>query len=158
MRGSEATRVEFSGSDEVRYDTVSVKHILVADDNTYLRKLCVDVLVGAGYKVAGFANGAAAWQALQSNRYDLLVTDNKMPKMSGIEMIEKMRAACMLLPVIMATGYLPMQEFSRKPWLQPDATLERPFSNDDLLKTVKKVLRRNDDYNSHLKILLRAYP
>jgi hypothetical protein len=40
----------------------------------------------------------------------------------------------------MATRYLPTHEFARRPWLKPDAALERPFSNEDLLETVKKVL------------------
>ena len=74
------------------------------------------------------------------NNYDLVVTDNKMPNMTGIEMIEKLRSARISVPVIMATQYLPTHEFVRKPWLTPDATLQRPFSNDDLLETVKKVL------------------
>jgi hypothetical protein len=50
----------------------------------------------------------------------------------------------MAVPVIMATSYLPTHEFARKPWLKPDAALERPFSSDDLLETVKKVLGTDD--------------
>ena len=78
------------------------------------------------------------WEALQNNSYDLVITDNKMPRMTGIEMIEKLRSATMTLPVIMATRYLPTHEFVRRPWLKPDAALERPFSNDELLAAVKK--------------------
>jgi DNA-binding NtrC family response regulator len=85
-------------------------------------------------------DGAAGWEALQDNSYDLAITDNKMPRMTGVEMIEKLRSARMTLPVIMATGHLPVNEFARKPWLKPNATLQRPFSNDDLLEAVKKVL------------------
>jgi hypothetical protein len=42
-----------------------------------------------------------------------------------------------------------MDEFARKPWLKPDATLQRPFSNDDLLEAVKKVLRPDDSPREH---------
>jgi len=88
--------------------------------------------------------GAAGWDALQTRGYDLIVTDNKMPRMTGIEMIGRLRSAKMAVPVIMATRQLPVFEFASRPWLKPDAALERPFSNDDLLETVKKVLGQAD--------------
>ena len=124
-----------------QYPTNSPKRILVVDDDSDTRQLSVDVLVGSGYDVDAVIDGAAGWEALQNASYDLAITDNKMPRMTGIEMIEKLRSARMTLPVIMATGHLPLNEFTRRPWLKPDATLQRPFSNDDLLETVQKVLR-----------------
>jgi DNA-binding response OmpR family regulator len=115
--------------------------ILVVDDNIDTRQLSVDVLLGSGYDVEGAKDGAAGWEAfLAGNHYDLVVTDNKMPNMTGIEMIARLRSACITVPIIMATEHLPTHEFARKPWLTPQATLQRPFSNDDLLKAVKKVL------------------
>jgi DNA-binding response OmpR family regulator len=120
--------------------TNSAHRILVVDDDSDTRQLSVDVLVGSGYDVDAVMDGAAGWEALQDISYDLTITDNKMPRMTGMEMIEKLRSARMTLPVIMATGHLPVNEFARKPWLKPNATLQRPFSNDDLLEAVKKVL------------------
>jgi PAS domain S-box-containing protein len=67
-----------------------------------------------------------------------------MPNMSGIEMIAKLRAANMTLPVIMATGLLPMQDFVRRPWLKPDVTLGKPFSNAELLAVVRNLLGTDD--------------
>jgi len=124
--------------------TNSTRRILVVDDDSDTRQLSVDVLAGSGYDVEAVKDGAAGWEALQANSYDLTITDNKMPRMTGIEMIEKLRSARMAFPVIMATGHLPTHEFARKPWLKPDVTLQRPFSNDDLLEAVKKVLRTDD--------------
>jgi DNA-binding response OmpR family regulator len=123
--------------------------ILVVDDDKDTRQNSFDVLVASGYDVAAVKDGAAGWEALQSHNYDLAITDNKMPRMTGIEMIEKLRLARMTLPVIMATRYLPMNAFARKPWLTPDAMLERPFSNDELLAAVKKVLRTDDTPYEH---------
>ena len=115
--------------------------ILVVDDDNDTRQLSVDVLVGAGYDIEVAKDGAAGWKKLQSgNNYDLVVTDNKMPNMTGVEMIARLRSARITVPVIMATAHLPASEFARKPRLRPDATLPKPFSNDDLLETVKKVL------------------
>jgi CheY-like chemotaxis protein len=66
------------------------RRILVVDDDNDTRQLSVDVLAGSGYDVEGVKDGAAGWKALQAdNNYDLIVTDNKMPNMTGIEMIAK---------------------------------------------------------------------
>jgi DNA-binding response OmpR family regulator len=137
--------------------TNSPHRILVVDDDSDTRQLSVDVLVGSGYDVDAVMDGAAGWEALQDISYDLTITDNKMPRMTGIEMIEQLRSARMTLPVIMATGHLPMDEFARKPWLKPDATLQRPFSNDDLLEVVKTVLRPDDNNDGHKEALLPKY-
>jgi DNA-binding response OmpR family regulator len=131
--------------------------ILVVDDDDDVRQLTLDVLTDSGYDVEGVKDGAAGWKALQTNNFDLVITDNKMPKMSGLEMIAKLRSARMSILVIMATGSLPMHEFASKPWLYPDATLQRPFSNQALLASVKKVIRRNDSYDNHMKMLLPPY-
>jgi DNA-binding response OmpR family regulator len=128
--------------------------ILVVDDDSDTRQLSVDVLAGSGYDVEAAKDGAAGWEALQDNDYDLVVTDNKMPRMTGIEMLEQLRSARMSLPVIMATRSLPVHEFAHKPWLTPDAMLQRPFSNDDLLATVKKVLHADDGNDDRKETLL----
>ena len=130
------------------------RRILVVDDNSDLRQLSVDVLVDSGYDAEAVNDGAAGWEALQVKSYDLVITDNHMPKMTGLEMIEKLRSAGMKVPVMMATGSLPTSEFASKPWLYPDATLQRPFSIQAMLETVKRVLRRDDSYNAHMKMLL----
>jgi DNA-binding response OmpR family regulator len=67
-----------------------------------------------------------------------------MPKMTGLEMIEKLNAARMTVPIIMATANLPMDEFARRPWLKPDATLQKPFGHADLLAMVRNVLDLDD--------------
>lgn len=137
--------------------TNSAHCILVVDDDGDNRQLIVEVLTRSGYEVEGAKDGAAGWEALQANTYDLIITDNRMPRMTGVEIIERLRYAHMAVPVIMATGILPTHEFERKPWLRPDATLQKPFSNDDLLATVKNVLRTSDANNSHMKMLLPLY-
>jgi len=126
-------------------DQTNLPHrILVVDDDGDTRQLSADVLVGCGYEVEVAKDGAAGWDALQAKTYDLVVTDNLMPKMTGIEMLEKLFYARMPTLTIMATRYLPKDEFARKPWLRPDAVLQRPFSNYDLVVAVKNVLRTDD--------------
>jgi DNA-binding response OmpR family regulator len=121
-------------------------HILLVDDDCKIRQLAVELLTDSGYNVEQAKDGAAGWLAIQSNTYDLIITDNKMSRMTGIEMIEKMKAARISTPIIMATGNLPIYGFVQKPWLKPNAMLQRPFSNGDLLEAVKRVLHPVNPY------------
>ena len=114
--------------------------ILVVDDDAGIRQVNADVLRCFGFQTETAADVAAAWEALQANRYDLLITDNNMPKVSGVELVKKVRSAQMTLPVILATRALPIEELVRNPWLQPVATLEKPFLHRQLLATVNEVL------------------
>ena len=131
--------------------------VLVVDDDRDTRQLSIDLLAGCGYDVDAVTDGAAGWEALQNASYDLTITDNKMPRMTGIELIEKVRSARLAVPVIMATGHLPVQEFARKPWLKPDASLQRPFTNEELLAAVKMVLHPDDGNDGHAQTLLPQY-
>jgi CheY-like chemotaxis protein len=140
LNSVKTSRAEEPALEAVWEDKNTRPRILVVDDNNDVRQLSIDVLVGSGYEAEGVTDGAAGWEALQTYDYDLVITDNKMPRMTGIEMIEKLRSARIEVPIIMATGNLPTHEFVRRPWLKPTATLERPFSNNDLLETVRNVL------------------
>ncbi len=65
----------------------SPHRILVVDDEDNTRKLNAAVLTQAGYEVDTARDGAAGWEALQTGSYDLLITDNSMPKVTGVEML-----------------------------------------------------------------------
>jgi DNA-binding response OmpR family regulator len=114
--------------------------ILVVDDEFSLRRLLTDSLVQFGYHVNAVADGAAAWDALQDNTYDLVITDNSMPKLTGVEMIKLLRDKDVTLPVIMASGAFPTEEVARYPWLGINAFLLKPYTIDEMLKTVKNTL------------------
>jgi len=144
MKNSEAATVAGAALAPVKDNRNWTPHILVVDDDDDVRQLSVDALAAHGYGVEAVKDGAAGWQAIRSGSYDLVITDNRMPKMTGVEMIAKMRAARLPLPIIMATTYLPTHEFAIKPWLEPDAMLQRPCTNEELLETVEKVLRTDD--------------
>jgi len=116
--------------------------ILLVEDEQDLRRLSAEVLIDAGYQVDVAENGAAAWFALQHSQYDLLNTDQFMPKLSGDELLKKIHAANMTVPVIMATGFLPTWGFALHTWLQPVKMLLKPYSLKKLLATVKNVLHR----------------
>ena len=123
--------------------------ILVADDDEYIRRINTDILIGAGYEVESVTDGAAAWDALQQNRYDLLLTDNNMPKMTGLELIGNLQEAGIQVPVIMVTGNAPLPGPSGK--LQIEAVLIKPYAAEELLAKVRNVLYAMEgDTNSAL--------
>lgn len=118
--------------------------ILVVDDEPLIRQLNTEVLINYGYEVDAAENGEVAWQALNSDIYDLLVTDNDMPKMTGIDLLKRLHAARMDLPTIMVTATFPKEEFLRHPWILPNASLLKPYTLALLLGTVREVLRATD--------------
>lgn len=116
------------------------ERILVVEDEAGIRRLNVEIFKNAGYHAESAENGAVAWEMLQLHSYDLLVTDNNMPKMTGLELLQKLHRAHIALPVIMATGILPKEEATRHPRLQIHAMLLKPYSIEELLATVKSIL------------------
>ena len=116
------------------------QRILVVEDDADIRRLNTEVLIYSGYQVDSAEDGAAAWDALQLKNYNLMVTDNEMPKVTGVELILKLQAARMALPVVLATGTLPDYEFTRYGSLQPAMLLLKPYTFEDLVAAVKEVL------------------
>ena len=121
------------------------QRILVVEAPDDIRQLNAEVLADAGYQVDAVEDGVAAWAALQLHRYDLLITDQFLPKVSGVELLKKLHTARMTLPVIMATGILPSWEFALHPCLQAVTMLRKPFTFEKLLGMVKTVLYPNPD-------------
>ena len=115
--------------------------ILLVDDDRVARRLNSTMLVCSGFRVDEVENGAQGWDLLQNGPYDLLITDNSMPLMTGVEMIKLLRDRNMRLPIIMATGAIPTEELSRHPRLRISAIMVKPFTLLELLQTVKEVLR-----------------
>jgi DNA-binding NtrC family response regulator len=116
------------------------QRILVVEDEGDLRQLNAEVLVDAGYEVDVAEEGAAAWAALQLKGYDLMLTNQFLPKLSGVELLKKIHTARMTLPVIMATSIMPTWEFALHPCLQAVTMLRIPYTLDKLLGTVKSIL------------------
>jgi CheY-like chemotaxis protein len=131
--------------------------ILVVDDNGEVRGVKVEMLINSGYDVEDATDGADAWEAIQDRRFNLVITDNKMPKMTGVELIEKLRSSRMTIPVIMATSVMPDVEFVRRPWLKPDIGLTIPFSDDELLVSIERLLNQDDDDDDLPESLLPQY-
>jgi CheY-like chemotaxis protein len=127
-----------------QYQTNLFHSVLVVEDNELIRRVNAEVLTRSGYEVNVAEDGDAAWEAIQSRHYDLMATDNEMPKLSGMELLYKLRAARKTMPVILASGTMPVEKVKQHSWLQIDATLLKPYTAKEFLTTVEKIIYATD--------------
>lgn len=115
--------------------------ILVVEDDPAIRGLDVKLLRRAGFSsVDSAVDGMEGWEALVSRPYDLLITDLNMPRMSGAELIRRVRCAGMNLPIILATGAALEEEMVQEAWFATVSLLAKPFVSAELLGKVREVL------------------
>ncbi len=80
-------------------------HILIVDDDPAIRDVSARILTHAGFTVGLAEDGEAAWEAVGLGHYDLVVTDQNMPRLDGMGFIERVRGAGIKTPVILMTGF-----------------------------------------------------
>jgi CheY-like chemotaxis protein len=115
-------------------------NVLYAEDDGLVRKLTVRLLAGAGYKVTSVEDGLAAWEALQKAEFNLLITDNDMPNLTGIELITRLRRNNVTLPIILASGSAGFFSGEEYRCLNLSACIQKPFLPNALVAAVGKVL------------------
>jgi CheY-like chemotaxis protein len=86
-----------------------MKRILVVDDNELLCRLACDILRMEGYRAVPATDAAQALEAFEREEFDLLVTDFRMPGMSGLELARAIRDRNPQFPVIVMTAYEPVE-------------------------------------------------
>ena len=84
---------------------MATKRILVVDDDSYVRSGTEEILLRKGYVVDTCGSASAALQALEGAEYDLMLSDIKMPGMSGLELLEKVVPRWPELTVVLMTAY-----------------------------------------------------
>jgi len=124
---------------------IQTRRILIADDEEEIRHLISRVLVGAGFEVNVAANGEQAWNDLHHEHYDLLVTDDEMPQLKGITLVERIRREGLSLPVIIASGSFSVDWGQTTPELHIAAVLPKPFDLFKLLDIIRSTLRSADE-------------
>jgi DNA-binding NtrC family response regulator len=131
--------------------------ILVVDDEESMRRFLGVLLEREGYAVTCEVGGAEALSRMEHESFDLLVTDLKMPGMSGVELLEKSIARESSMPVIVLTAYA--SESSAAEALDKGAFqfIEKKAKNDEILLVVRNALsmRRLQSENQVLKRQLR---
>jgi two-component system, chemotaxis family, CheB/CheR fusion protein len=128
-----------------RYPQTDEPTIFVVDDDRSIREAMRDLLEEDGYSVELFADGPAFLQAYRPGRDGCLLVDALMPGMSGIGLIERLKAEGHTLPAIMITGNgaVPMAVQAMKAGAVD--FIEKPVRHDDLLASVKRALDQTRD-------------
>jgi signal transduction histidine kinase len=116
--------------------------VLVVDDEKPVRDLVSSLVADMGEEVEVAADGAEAWEMLQHTPYDLVITDLKMPRMDGIELLKQIRKTPGETMVIILTGYASVQTAIESLRLGAYDYIEKPFSLIALEYTIKRALDR----------------
>ncbi|MEM7445231.1 MAG: response regulator [Pseudomonadota bacterium] len=116
--------------------------VLIAEDEPYILESLMFLMSRAGYRVRAERDGAKAVEAAIQSRPDLLILDIMMPTLNGFEALKQLRATpgleALQVLVLTAKG----QEADRQGMmaLGADGFITKPFSNQDLLTTVKALI------------------
>jgi len=113
--------------------------IIVAEDEDITLKNILETLQEAGYEVAGTKNGDEALQLMEKRHFDVLITDIKMPRMSGIELMEQVKEKYTEMDVIIITGFGSISSAVSAIKKGAYDYITKPFDLDELLLKVKKI-------------------
>jgi DNA-binding NtrC family response regulator len=136
-------------AEEPRTDAVSdddfptgSEHILFVDDEEALVEMGEDILAELGYEVTSRMNSreALALFGLDPSRFDLVITDQTMPEMTGVELAKEILAIKADIPIIMCTGFSHLVDAEAAKGAGIKAFAMKPLTKREIAKTIRKVL------------------
>jgi DNA-binding NtrC family response regulator len=116
--------------------------ILVVDDSPDAREVLQRNLTAEGYRVVTATGVGEAVKILDATPIDLVITDLKMPKVGGIDLIKHVRARFRDVGIIMITGYASIETAVEAVKEGAEDYLPKPFTDSELLSAVGDALRR----------------
>ena len=116
--------------------------VLVVDDEEAVCDIIVDALHLAGYRTLRAGDGASAMTITREQQPDLVILDVIMPRMTGFEVIERMRQAGIMTPTILLTARHSREDTVTGLRLGADDYVKKPFGLEELLLRVAAVLKR----------------
>ena len=115
--------------------------ILIVDDESTIRELLTRTLRKAGYNTHAAADGEIALEYFQAHPFDLIITDLKMPRMDGEQLIERVKALAPHIPVLVLTGHGSVEAEQRLRALGVSNVLYKPLKSlAELVSLVKLLL------------------
>lgn len=117
------------------------KRALVVDDEPSVRDVLVDALRLSGFEVDAAADGLEALNLLRRTSFDILITDVNMPKLSGYDLVDKLRSAGDYTPVIFLTARNQRPDISMGFTLGADDYVAKPFGLEELILRINAILR-----------------
>jgi CheY-like chemotaxis protein len=110
--------------------------VLVVDDDVLVAMNTTAMLEDLGHEAVEVHSARQALETLESNGFDLVITDQAMPHMTGSQLVSEARAKWPDLPIILATGYAELPEDADRTL----ARLNKPFMQTDLERVLKQVV------------------
>ena len=112
--------------------------ILVVDDEELIRALLLELLTSEGYEVTAAVDGEQALELLETERFDLVMTDLIMPGLDGVEVLLHAKRIEADRPVVVMTGQAPIETVARLTESGADDYIAKPFD----LEKVKEIVAR----------------
>src|SRR6476646_5190906 len=118
--------------------------ILVCDDQELMRDSLAAILVREGHEVVAAGDGAAAVVRLSSGaKFDLLITDLKMPRMTGLELLAEAKRLRADMPVVLMTAFATVQTAVEAMKLGAYDYIQKPFDGEEIKILVDRTLEHN---------------
>jgi DNA-binding NtrC family response regulator len=117
----------------------TTSRVLIVDDEPIIQTLLETILMRAGYLTETASNGEEGWNALCKSNFDLLITDHDMPKLTGLDLLRRLRSVSHSMPVILISGQMPWETMDLVSLLRPGIAMEKPFSVEELLNNVRRL-------------------
>lgn len=115
-------------------------HILLIEDDPIIQGLIAMSLQKAGYHVKCVGDGEDGWHSLCNEHFDLLITDNNLPSLTGLALIRRLRIGGHQIPILLISGQIPWHAPGLETLLTPGMALEKPFSMARLIESVRNVM------------------
>jgi DNA-binding response OmpR family regulator len=110
--------------------------VLLIEDSSEVRDVLTDILVKDGYKVKSAADGIRAWNILNSESFDLIISDTDIPGMDGLELIANMRKKSIETPVLLTSGVNRIKKNKARNDLSRCRLLCKPFEIKEIRKAI----------------------
>lgn len=111
--------------------------ILVVDDDDMLLSLLVDTLAAIGYDATGASSGRKALAILEAARFELMITDIRMPEMDGLRLRDRVKRLYPEMPVLFVTGVAYPDIIAQA---SPDGVLAKPFRISQIEALIESTL------------------
>lgn len=127
--------------------------ILIVEDDQELRQLFGHVLIRNGYTVKGVANGKEALDALDTDYFDMMISDIMMPQMDGFELVRSLREMGNMMPVLMITAREAFDDMRTGFQSGTDDYMVKPVNVNEMVLRVEALLRRAQMINERRQVL-----
>lgn len=127
------------------------KKVLVVEDNEKLRRILVETLSSLDYLSFGVESGDKALEKLETEAFDILITDVKMPRMDGISLLKKIRKMGKKIPVVMITAYPQVYPAQKALQEGADGYLSKPFRVEKI-DELMRILLEDKDTTTGIKV------